>query len=238
MSEQQIISQDEKRRKNIAIHHNISKIFFIAFLILFCFSLLSLHTGIILVPEIIRKPFGLLMIIFEFLILPAYIVYLIASTVIVFQSYKKILFFNAIAILIIIVYSILNLTGFCFEEGRYLSKREIIDTAFERMEKICKKEQQATGCPTYEEIRQKYPQCFGENISNECTDKVSQYSSKFNKTFNTYFTVYRLEKDFTLTPIPMLWIPGFHIYTDIEYRKRNPNRDYPDYMLVMPCGEN
>jgi hypothetical protein len=174
--------KDEKER--FKTYQKISKILFVIFLILLCLSLLFYRIQIVSAPMVFRKLLGIPIVFFEFLFFSSYIIYIVVTTVYVFRNYKKFLFFNLIAISLITISFTLTITGFCFEKGRYLNKQEIIDTAFKRMVEICKKERKYE-CLIYEDIKQKYPQCFSENISDKCIIQEDN---------NKYFTVYRIKK--------------------------------------------
>jgi hypothetical protein len=156
------------------------------------------------------------------------------------SDYKRIFIFDVIGALITVVYLTLNLTGFCYEEFKYLSKQEIVDAAFERTLKACNENKYNDKCPSYQEIKQQYPQCFGENMSDSCID--------MNETKAYTRTVYKIEKEYSLLP-PIVFIPiplscgvGFHVYSDlvespIKYRSENGGIDDPGYISVSSCGQ-
>jgi hypothetical protein len=219
---------EEQKEKKLKTHQKISKILFVIFLILSCLSLLFYRIQIVSIPIIFRKLLGVPIVFFEFLFFPSYIIYIIIATAYVLKSYKKFLFFNLIAICLITIFFVLNVTDFCFKKGRYLNQQEIVDAAFKRMVETCKKEHK-NECLIYEDIQQKYSQCFNENISDEC---IAQEGN------NKYFTVYRIEKNYTYFFPASFFFPGFQsyfVYTDIAYRKINLDFNYPEYLTIYPC---
>jgi hypothetical protein len=185
---------------------------------------------------------GLIFFGFHFLFFPTYIVCIIIFIIIGLSDYKRIFIFDVIGALITVVYLTLNLTGFCYKEFKYLSKQEIVDVAFERTLEACNKYNDA--CPSYQEIKQQYPQCFGENMSDSCID--------MHETKAYTRTVYKIEKEYSLLP-PIVFIPiplscgvGFHVYSDlvespIKYQSRYKGKyadiDDPGYISVSSCGQ-
>jgi hypothetical protein len=159
----------DKKIKRFETHQKTSKSLFILFLILFCL-LMSARVEIIFPMPLIVE---LILLAFHLIFFPIYIIYIIVSITIVFIVYRTIFIFNVIAILIITIYLALNLTGFCYKEFRYLSKQEIVDAAFEHTLKVCNENKKHNDeCPSYQEIKQQYPQCFGDNISDGCIDET------------------------------------------------------------------
>jgi hypothetical protein len=189
MNEQQITSQDEKRQKSLAIHHKISKVLFIIFIILFCTMLLSRFYFDILPHFFIF----FITVIFMWLLFPAYFFYLIISTIFNFANYRTILKFNAIAISILVIFATISSSGFCYKEKRFLSQSEIIDSGLEYAIKNCKKEADVPCPTTLATLKETYPQCFGQNLSDKCVVQIEYYSQYLQEVRKIKYTIYKME---------------------------------------------
>jgi len=216
MSEQQIISQDEKKRKKLIKHQKISKVLFIIFIISFCTMLSSWYYFSILPLYSI----GIFALIFMWLLFPAYLFYLIVSTIFSFRTYKIVLKFNAIAISILVIFATISNSGFCYKEKRFLDKSEIIDGGLKYVIKSCKKsEENDIQCPTtLAELKETYPQCFGQNLSDKCIVKIEYLNTYSNKTLKTDFTVYQLEPWSYKKLTRLLLLPFIQTWGQFHYR--------------------
>jgi len=170
MSEQQIISQDEKKRKKLIKHQKFSKKSFIIFIISLVFYLYITirYVYFDLIDDIFIGFLGELC-------YPLYIIYLILHSLFVVIVYKKILIYNLIAFALLFIIGTLNYTGFCYTRGHYLSKAEQIDIGLEGyLYAICfndgyKGWENIKDCPhTLKKLKSEYPQCFTENRHDKC----------------------------------------------------------------------
>jgi hypothetical protein len=178
MSEQQITSQDEKKRKKLIKHQRFSKISFILFIIsLALYLYMKINFGFV----------GDFLMGFFFVLYIPYVIYLTLHCLFIIIKYKKVLIYNLIAFALLFIIGTLNYTGFSYTRGHYLSKAEQIDIGLEGyLYTICFDEgwkgEKLKDCPyTLEKLKIEYPQCFTDDRPDDC--ELYQYKTRDDISF-------------------------------------------------------
>ena len=117
-----------------------------------------------------------------------YFIYLVISLVVVYFAYRKILFLNIIALLVIVTIIGLNMNGFCYKTKSFMNsnKAAIIDKAIVlRIESVCNHEKdvrkemglEEKECTiSLESVKEEAPHCFTKDRPDECKGDITYFN--------------------------------------------------------------
>jgi hypothetical protein len=209
--------KDDTITGNTKIVSIISLILFIICMILLINFILPLCNISINIRDVSLRLISILLFFVFVPFLPIYILYLLFSTIFIYNKYKKIIYINIVSAAILSIFFTLYFTGFCFKEMRYWSKAEIIDVAISaHIWRSCEQEYRIkygdlpklenpkrgsshidydkiySECSiiSFEKVKEEAPQCFTHKRKNSCKGTVTHFDKKTNATVKSEVEIY------------------------------------------------